>query len=120
VSRFDIKLGGVYRIQHLPTGFYYIGMSVSIFSRWQSHYTNLKSKNHSSPKFTDLWSITCPTDWQFEILEIVSITEYKERTGLKGKNLEKFYRKELLRVERIHMSNHSKNYCLNNDDKYFS
>jgi hypothetical protein len=95
-------------------------MSVDIFQRWSSHYTSLKSLSHSSPKFKDLWNSTNPTEWQFNILEVCSITEFKNETKLKGAALEKGFRQLLLRTERKWMSNYSKTFCLNKDDKYFS
>jgi hypothetical protein len=95
-------------------------MSVSIFTRWQSHFTNLSNKTHSSTKFLDLWSITNPNEWTWQIIEVLSITDFKEKTNLKGKSLQTAFRKHLLLLERNWMSKHSRTYCLNKDDKYFS
>lgn len=120
MTHFETKVGGIYKITHLPSEQYYIGMSISIFTRWQSHFTSLTNKKHSSTAFMELWNNSSATEWQFQILEIISLTDFKLKTGLKGKKLDNAYRKELLRLERYHMSMHSRTYCLNKDDKYFS
>lgn len=117
---FKCKLAGIYKITHLPTEQYYIGMSVSIFERWQNHYTGLKTKKHSSTKFMELWIDSDPIDWKFEILESISLTQFRTDNKLKGKVLESAFRKYLLLRERYHMSLHSITYCLNKDSKYFS
>jgi hypothetical protein len=117
---FETKIGGIYKITHLPTEQYYIGMSVSIFARWQSHFTSLSNHTHSSTKFRELWNSTNPNEWQFQILEILPLGQFKTDTSLKGKALEKAYRQFLLRTERKWMSSHSKTYALNKDDKYFT
>jgi hypothetical protein len=117
---FETKIGGIYKITHLPTEQYYIGMSVSIFTRWQSHFTSLSNHTHSSTKFRELWNSTNPNEWQFQILEILPLGQFKTDTSLKGKALEKAYRQCLLRTERKWMSSHSKTYALNKDDKYFT
>ncbi|CAB5208311.1 hypothetical protein UFOVP182_1 [uncultured Caudovirales phage] len=113
------KLAGIYKIEH-SSGYYYIGMSVSIFERWQSHYTSIKINKHSSTEFMNLWNSTKPYEWTFSIIESISITEYKKVSQLKGKELEKGFRQLLLRTERNHMSQHSITWSLNKDKKYFS
>lgn len=113
------KLAGIYRIEH-RSGYYYIGMSVSIFERWQSHYTSIKIAKHSSTEFMDLWNATEPSEWTFSIEESVSLTEHKKESGLKGKALETSFRQLLLRTERNYMSKISVTWALNKDKKYFS
>ena len=115
-----IKFAGIYKILHIPTGQYYIGMSVDIFSRWSSHYTAIKCTNHSSILFMNLWNSTEPTEWQFTILEPLSITAFKLSSGLRGKGLTNGFRKHLLFNERKWMSEYSITYALNKDTKYFS
>ena len=73
---FNIKMAGIYKIENIQTGYYYIGLSVDIFNRWSSHYTSIKSNKHSSPLLTKHWNETEPQDWRFSILEYISITEY--------------------------------------------
>jgi hypothetical protein len=113
-------MAGIYKIENIITGYYYIGYSIDIFSRWSSHYTLIKTGKHSSPKLTDHWNSTEPTQWSFSILEYVSITKYKKVSNLKGKSLETSFRRHLLQREKYHMKMYSKNYALNKDDKHFS
>lgn len=120
MTHFETKVGGIYKITHLPTEQYYIGMSVSIFNRWQSHYTSLTNQTHSSPQFMELFNSTNPSEWQFQILEIFTLTQFKEESKLKGKALEKAFRQLLLRNEKKWMSSHSRTYALNKNDRYFS
>lgn len=115
---FKIKCGGIYIIS--CNGYYYIGMSVDIFSRFGSHYTQLKMNKHSSKKFQTLFNNTKIEEWTFGILEYISLTEFKGRTGLKGKALENGYRKFLLIKEKEWMSKYSINYSLNENNKNFS
>lgn len=116
---FKIKCAAVYKIEHI-SGYYYVGYSIDTFSRWSSHYTSLKQNNHSSTKFQELWNKTDPSEWSFNILEYVSITEYKKTHQIKGKQLESSFRKYLLLKEKEWMSKFSINWCLNKDNKNFS
>jgi len=93
---YGIKCAGIYKIENIKTGYYYIGMSVDIFSRWSSHYTSIKTGKHSSPKLTAHWSQNKAEDWQFSILEYISLTDYKRAHQIKGKALEASFRKHLL------------------------
>jgi hypothetical protein len=110
-----IKLAGIYKLTHIPTEHYYIGMSVDIFSRWGSHYSDSKKNIHSSNL-----DLSDPTQWKFEVLEYCSITEFKkDNPTLKGNKLTSLFRGLLLRREKHHMSNHSVTYALNKNNKYF-
>lgn len=99
---------------------YYIGMSVDIFGRWGSHYSDIKMSKHSSPKLVKLWNSSQITDWEFKILEVISKTDYKKQTGFKGKKFNDSFRTLLLNKEREHMKLYSATYALNKDNKYFS
>jgi hypothetical protein len=111
-----IKLSGIYMILHGKSEHYYIGLSQDIFSRWQNHYTDLKMNRHSSTKLQDLFNQTGDiSDFTFTILEYVSITDAKKSGFTKDG-----FRKLLLMKEKEHMRNHSINFSLNKDDKYFS
>ena len=112
-------MAGIYKIEHV-SGYYYIGMSVDIFSRWSSHYTSIKMKSHSSTALMELWNSTNDTDWSFTILEHISLTDYKKETNLKGKSLENSFRKLLLDKEKEHMKLYSINFSLNKSNKHFS
>jgi predicted GIY-YIG superfamily endonuclease len=117
---FKIKCAGIYKIENIKTGYYYIGLSVDIFARWGSHYTGIKSKTHSSTALSEHWSQTDAQDWSFSILEHISLSEYKRLSQLKGKALENSFRKHLIKKEREWMKMHSVNLALNKDNKYFS
>ena len=115
-----IKISGIYRITNKPTGKYYVGLSVNIFDRWASHYNDIKMKKHSSIDLVNLWNISQPEDWVFEIIEYISLTDFKKSSGLKGKELETSFRRHLLKREKHHMSLHSINLALNKNNKSFS
>lgn len=114
-----IKLSGIYIITNKSTKQYYIGMSTDIFARWSSHYSHLKIHKHTSPKFFELWNKSNPTDWSFEILEVVSITEYKLVTSFKGSRLTTEFRKHLVSREKWWMGQYPKCFSLNHNDKFF-
>ena len=116
---FGRKISGIYCIQHI-SGYYYIGMSVDVFSRWSNHYTDIKNNKHSSTEFMELWNTTEPPEWTFSILEYVSITEHKKTSQMKGKALEKSFRTLLLKKEKEWMKKHSINWALNKNKKHFS
>jgi len=112
------KLAGIYMIHH-KSGFYYIGYSIDIFSRWSSHYTSIKMSTHSSVDLTKLWNSTEVSEWTFRILDTLSITEFKKEHQIKGKALETAFRRKLLNMEKEWMSLYSKNFALNKDNKNF-
>lgn len=114
-----IKVSGIYMIQNKSTGLYYIGLSTDIFSRWQSHYTQLKIKKHSSQRFQDLFNKTPFTDWSFNILEVVSESVFRQTSDVPRKKLKSAYKSYLLERERHWMSMYEKSFCLNQDDKFF-
>jgi hypothetical protein len=116
---FKIKLSGIYKIEHI-SGYYYIGKSINIFSRWNSHYTQIKINKHSSTKFKDLWNSTSINEWNFSILEYVSLSQFREENNVKGKVLTKAFNTYLLQREKYWMSLYSINYSLNKIDRYFS
>lgn len=113
-------MAGIYKIEH-RSGFYYIGKSSDIFSRWGSHYSTMKIGKHSSPSLMNLWNSTEPTEWTFSILEYHSITEFKiAHPDLKGAELKKQFNRHQLAREKVIMKQHSINYSLNKDNKHFS
>ena len=111
-------MAGIYKIEHI-SGYYYVGYSKSIFERWSSHYTSIKTNKHSSPEFQSLWLKTKPSEWSFSILEYISITDYKNLSQMKGKSLETGFRKLLLTKEKEWMKKYSINFSLNKDKKHF-
>ena len=114
-----IKVSGIYKITHKVTGEYYVGQSREILERWSSHYNDLKMNKHSSPKFQELFNRSSMTDWTFEIIKVISKTEIRMETGLKGKNLEACIRKILLAEEKNCMNELSITYSLNKINKHF-
>lgn len=114
---YKIKIAGIYIIEHV-SGYYYIGMSIDIFSRWQSHITSHRIGKHSSTKFMELFNSTPITEWSFNILEHHSYTEFKNTNGVKNSVVH--FRRFLLTREKICMSLYSVNNALNKNTKYFS
>jgi hypothetical protein len=115
-----IKLPGIYKIEHI-SGYYYVGMSVDIFSRWESHYTEIRMKTHSSTELMELWNRTDPSEWTFTILEYVSVTKWKsELVRVKKEDLKTLFRRYLLNREKDWMRKYSRNFALNKDKKNFS
>lgn len=104
-------------IKHL-SGFYYIGMSNDIFSRWSSHYSSMKTGSHSSTKFQFLFLGSDITEWSFTVLESHSFTKWKKENGTKDAT--KLFRRFLLDREKVVMSNYFVDYALNKDNKHFS
>lgn len=111
-----VKCAGIYKIS--IGDYYYIGMSVDIFGRWQSHYTNLVLNKHSSAKLQEMFNKI--EDFRFEILEKVSKKLEKQKSELSGKSFDNHFRKLLLQKEKEWMKLHSINFALNKDDKHFS
>ncbi len=112
-----IKLGGIYIIE--VGDYYYIGKSVDIYSRWQSHYTQLYLGKHHSPKLQEQYNQYGVAGLSFRVLEYVSITEYKKLSQLKGKQLTYQFNRNLLSKEKLWMSKYSITYSLNKNNTYF-
>jgi hypothetical protein len=114
---YKVKLAAIYKIS--VGEYYYIGKSVDFCSRWSSHLTQLVMGTHHSPELQELYNTKGLTSFRFEVLEIVSLSLYKNQTSLKGKELEKSFNRLLLDKEKSWMRLYSINYCLNKDKKYF-
>jgi hypothetical protein len=115
---YKIKLAGIYIIE--IGEYYYIGKSVDVFSRWQSHYTLLKQGTHHSKELQSMFNEVGVVGTTFRVLEYISITEFKKSHQFKGKELKLQFSRHLDRAERECMKNYSVNFCLNADKKYFS
>jgi hypothetical protein len=115
---YKIKLTGIYIIE--IGEYYYIGKSVDVFSRWQSHYTLLKQGTHHSKELQSMFSRVGVVGTTFRVLEYISITEFKKSHQFKGKELKLQFSRHLDRAERECMKSYSVNFCLNADKKYFS
>jgi hypothetical protein len=114
-----IKCAGIYKIEHI-SGYYYIGLSIDVFQRFSSHYTDIKLKKHSSIEFMNLWFNSVPSEWTFQILEYISMSEFKRMHQIKGKEADKYFRLYLHRKEKEWMKKFSKNWALNKNKRYFS
>jgi len=116
-----IRLSGIYVIEHI-SGHLYVGESVDLFSRWQSHYTSLVMGKHSSPLFQQLWDNSSPEEWNWKLVKKISKEEIKSQLtiSLKGKKFELYFKTILRQEERYFMSTLSKNFALNKDNKYFN
>ena len=114
---YKIKIAGIYKIS--IGDYYYIGKSVSIAERWATHLTQLVMGTHHSPELQERYIREGLTSFRFEILETVSLSLYRKQTTLKGKELEKSFNRLLLDKEKDWMKQHSINFCLNKDKKYF-
>lgn len=115
---YKIKLASIYLISH-SSGYYYLGMSTDTFSRWSNHYNDLCMNKHSSVLFNKLWNETKPEEWNWQVLEYVSLTKFKSTHILKGKLLTTGFRRHLLSREKYYMNNFSINLALNKDNKHF-
>ena len=112
------KIGGIYIIE--IGDYYYIGKSVDIYMRWNSHYNDLTMGKHSSPLLQEMFNKYGVTSMNMRILEYISRTEYKSRTKLKGKEADKQFNRYLLNKEKEWMNKYSINYALNKMNKHFS
>lgn len=112
-----VKVSGIYKIS--ISDYYYIGMSVDVFGRWQSHLTDLYLKRHSSKKLQSIFDDNSITDFRFEVLEHISKTKTKQECKLKGKAFDSHFRTLLLQKEKEHMRTYSVSYALNQDNKHF-
>lgn len=118
---YKIKLSSIYMIYHKPSEQYYIGLSIDTMSRWQNHYTSLKTNKHSSTRLQDLYNKDNDmSNWEFKILEQFSFTEFKDLNNLKGQAASNGFRKLLLKKEKEWMKKYSLTFCLNKDNKHFS
>jgi hypothetical protein len=115
---FKFKLAAIYIIE--IGDYYYIGKSLDVFSRWSSHYTSLKMNKHSSPLLQDCFNKHPIDNFNFRVLEYISLTDYKKQTNLKGKELDKQFNRYLLKKEKDWMNKYSIKFSLNNNNRYFN
>jgi hypothetical protein len=118
MSYYKIKCGGIYIIE--ISDYYYVGKSTDVFMRWSQHYMALKLGKHHSPKLQEKFNEIGIVGATFRVLEYISITDFRKTCESKGKALNSAYNRYLLMKEKEWMSRYSKNWCLNNYDKWFS
>lgn len=60
------------------------------------------------------------SDWSFRVIESHSFTKFKKDGGLAGQKAVSAFRTFLLEREKQVMSQYSKSFCLNKDNKHFT
>jgi len=115
-----VKLSGIYQILHVPSGEFYIGMSRDVFSRWNSHYTQIRMGSHSSPSLQARFLASSASEWAFSIIESHSFDQFKRDRSLRGGAAVSEFRKFLLGRERAVMATYPRRLALNKDCKYFA
>lgn len=68
---------GVYKITNNTSGKYYIGSSVNIQNRWNSHKSDLRKQKHGNDKLQKSFNKHVEEVFSFEILEICSPEEVR-------------------------------------------
>ena len=68
---------GIYRIRNVHSNRAYVGSSVDIGARWQAHIASLNSGRNNKALQTD-WNSNSPTNYAFEILEVMDKTSTDE------------------------------------------
>jgi group I intron endonuclease len=63
------KICGIYKITCIITNKYYIGSSINIITRWNSHKNDLKNNKHHSYKIQKTWNKYGEKNFIFEIIE---------------------------------------------------
>jgi predicted GIY-YIG superfamily endonuclease len=65
------KIIGIYKITH-KTGYFYIGCSLNIIKRWDSHLKMLEKNKHHCKDFQKIYNDSEINDFTFEILETIN------------------------------------------------
>lgn len=73
------KLGGIYQIRQLSTGKKYIGSGTNLSRRLSRHRSELNCNRHANHHLQNAWVKHGEADFLFEVLEIVDISEGKQR-----------------------------------------
>ena len=66
----SVVTAGVYAITHRATGRRYIGSSLSIERRWNSHVANLNRNKHTCPELNQAWMENGQAGFEFSILAV--------------------------------------------------
>lgn len=67
----DKSKPGIYQIQHLASGKFYVGSAKHIGRRWVEHVRDLRAGSHHSKKMQNAWNKYGQSAFAFSILEIV-------------------------------------------------
>lgn len=66
-----MKIGGIYKIQHIESGKLYVGSAKNIESRWGEHFRQLRRGVHHSAKLQRAWNKYGSEMFSFSVLEEV-------------------------------------------------
>lgn len=112
------KLAGIYKITH-KSGLFYLGCSVNCLSRWQRHYNDLSIGKHHSKRMQELYDIDGVVGFKFEVIEYISLTNFKAVMKLKGAKLTNSFRRYLEIKEKEWMGKYNRSECLNTNNRSF-
>ena len=70
---------GIYSITNKVTGWVYLGKSVDIMGRWNTHLTQLFAGTHHNKKLQEDFQEHNYRDYKFEIVELCSKKELGQR-----------------------------------------
>lgn len=70
---------GIYKIENLINHKVYIGKSINIKSRFNSHIKNLKNNKHINPHLQKSWNKYGPENFSFEVIEECSVEQLNDR-----------------------------------------
>lgn len=68
---FKNKVSGIYKITQLSSGRVYIGSSVNIYQRWETHKSSFGIDGRGNPYLSNAWMKHGENDFKFEIIETV-------------------------------------------------
>ena len=63
------KISGIYKILNVITQKYYIGSSITIYSRWNEHRSGLNRNKHGNKRLQNSWNKHSSAAFEFIILE---------------------------------------------------
>lgn len=63
--------GGIYAIEHIPSGMLYVGSTANFKMRWKGHRTLLRAGSHSNMHLQKAWNKYGEQQFYFKLLEVV-------------------------------------------------
>lgn len=78
------KICGVYKILNKVNFKFYIGSSVDIYKRWETHRLGLNSNSHQNEYLQNSWNKYKEENFEFLILESIQVKEYNDVDKLKN------------------------------------
>lgn len=64
------RISGVYKIENVKNGDFYIGGSINIKNRWSGHKSHFRKNIHTNPRMQNVWNKYGESIFEFSILEI--------------------------------------------------